>query len=281
MNRGTEPIDTMNAAETARLVERIEQHAWMEIFRQAPPDFAAAVRMRAEPIADGGLLVGGRVPGIMFNRALGVGLETAIAPETLDAIVQRFAEAGVRKYAVQPSPTILTDELHEALEARGFLRRDNWVKMVRGTEPAPAVATDLRVERVGPEQAVRFAVTACGGLGVPETMAPWLAAGVGRPGWRHYLAYDNDRPVGTGALYLRDDVAWLGIGSTLPAARRRGAQSAIMARRIDDAIALGCTIIETETREETAEHSNPSYRNMVRTGFRLAYARPNYIRTDP
>lgn len=278
MNKG---IETMNAAATAELAERIEQHAWTEIFLQAPPDFAAAMRLRAEPIADGGLLVGGRVPGIMFNRALGLGLDAPLTPEILDTIVRHFNDTGVRQYAVQPSPTILTDELHAALEARGLIRRDNWVKMLRGTEPVPEVATDLRVEQVGPEQAVRFAVTACGGLGAPETMAPWLAAGVGRPGWRHYLAYDGDRPVGTGALYLRDGVGWLGIGSTLPAARRRGAQSAIMARRIDDAVALGCTIIETETREETADHSNPSYRNMVRTGFRLAYARPNYIRKDP
>jgi len=52
-----------------------------------------------------------------------------------------------------------------------------------------------------------------------------------------------------------------------------------MTRRIADGIKLGCRHLATETGEETPEAPNPSYRNMIRTGFELVYARRNWIGT--
>jgi len=52
-----------------------------------------------------------------------------------------------------------------------------------------------------------------------------------------------------------------------------------MARRIADGIKLGCRHLVSETGEETPEEPNPSYRNMLRTGFELVYARRNWIGT--
>jgi len=58
----------------------------------------------------------------------------------------------------------------------------------------------------------------------------------GRKGWFLYLAMDGDMPVATGALYLSDAAgerfAELNFGSTLPDHRGRGAQSALIARRV-------------------------------------------------
>jgi len=42
-------------------------------------------------------------------------------------------------------------------------------------------------------------------------------------------------------------------------------------------MALGCKWFVTETGEETADEPNPSYHNMLRSGFELAYLRPNYV----
>lgn len=50
-----------------------------------------------------------------------------------------------------------------------------------------------------------------------------------------------------------------------------------MARRINDAIAAGCKLIGTETGDDTPDDPNPSYHNMLRTGFTLAYRRPNFL----
>ena len=67
--------------------------------------------------------------------------------------------------------------------------------------------------------------------------------------------------------------------ATLPPERGRGAQGALMARRMRDAAEMGCKWVITETGEETPDLPNPSYRNMVRLGFKLAYFRQNYIFT--
>jgi len=104
-----------------------------------------------------------------------------------------------------------------------------------------------------------------------------VGANVGREGWRHYVAWDGDQPVATGALFVKGKMGWLGFGTTLETHRQRGAQGAIMAQRIQDGIALGCTHLISEAVEDTPEQPNPSYHNMVRTSFKLAYLRTDYV----
>ncbi len=58
-------------------------------------------------------------------------------------------------------------------------------------------------------------------------------------------------PAAGGSLVLHGKTAWLGLASTLPEKRRRGAQGAIMAARI-------------------------GVHNMLRAGFSAAYVRANY-----
>jgi hypothetical protein len=76
---------------------------------------------------------------------------------------------------------------------------------------------------------------------------------------------------------VKGATGWVGFGATLPSHRKRGGQGAIMARRIAEGIDLGCKWLVTETGEDSPERPNPSYHNMLRTGFQLAYQRPNYI----
>jgi hypothetical protein len=51
-----------------------------------------------------------------------------------------------------------------------------------------------------------------------------------------------------------------------------------MVQRLRDGIEMGCEWFVTETDEDTVANPNPSYHNMLRTGFKLAYTRPNYMR---
>jgi hypothetical protein len=50
----------------------------------------------------------------------------------------------------------------------------------------------------------------------------------------------------------------------------------LLARRVADALAQGCRVIVTETGEDTADAPNPSFRNMMRTGFRTVHFRDNW-----
>ena len=268
---------TLSLEEIAHVVELGEGEAWADMFLAAPVDFAANLGLRVERVGSAIALITENIDFMLLNRVIGLGVLEPATETMVNDLVVLYRQAGLQNFAVQISPAAQPSALPDWLEARGLPRRDNWAKVYRGVEPPPEVSTDLRIDCVGPEHATAFAGVACAAFGMPDSLSAWFAATVGRSGWRHYLAWAGDTPVATGALYIRNDVGWLGVGSTLPSQRRRGAQGAIMAQRIRDGLELGCRWLVTETGEETPSQPNPSYHNMLRTGFELAYPRPNYI----
>jgi hypothetical protein len=178
---------------------------------------------------------------------------------------------------VQISPLAQPSHLPEWLVARGFTKERNWAKVYRGNDPAPSVTTDLRIELIGKELADAFADVALNVFELPQELRLLVNGTVGKPGWYHYLAFDGKQPVSAAAMFEKDDIGWLGFGCTLESHRKRGGQGAMFARRIQDGLLHGCKWFITETDEETPADPNPSYRNMLRTGFELAYMRYNYI----
>ncbi len=263
----------LTAPQLARLVEFGEAQAYADMFRHAPP----GLRLRVEPFGAAIALLAPDVPILLFNRVIGLGLDEPAAEATLDAAVELYRRAGIRNFGVQLSPAAQPADLPGWLQARGLAPASRWAKVYRPAEAPPESETSLLIELAGPEHAPAFARVACTAFGMPHFLQPWLMAGVGQPGWRHYLAFDGEQAVATGALFVRGEVGWLGVGGTLPSHRRRGGQQALMARRIEDALRLGCRWLITETGEDTPDNPNPSYRNMLRLGFILAYQRPNYV----
>ncbi|MBI5291576.1 MAG: hypothetical protein HY872_06850 [Chloroflexi bacterium] len=104
---------------------------------------------------------------------------------------------------------------------------------------------------------------------------------MGQPGWHHYLAFAGEKPASAAAMFVSGEVGWYGFAGTLKTYRKRGGQGALLARLIEDGRALGCQRFVAETGEDTPEDPNPSYRNMLRSGFQLAYLRRNYVHLSP
>ena len=151
-----------------------------------------------------------------------------------------------------------------------------WVKFERETRDPPRVEAALTIHEVGATQRDLFAATAVAGFGMPPPIAAWLREIVGRPGWSCYVSFADDEPAGAGALFIDEDAAWLGIGATKPAFRRRGGQSALIARRLGDAARRGARFAVTETGAPQPGEPAPSHRNILAAGFRAAYVRPNW-----
>jgi len=266
----------MNSPELAQVVEFGEAEAYADMVRASPPDVTKQLGLGVRRFESALASTFESADIMLFNRVIGLGLKEATTPETVQEIVRYYKARGLKNFAIQVSPNARPPELTQWLVAQGFVGGSNWAKMLRGNEAAPTIKTDLRIEEVGAEMAGAFAQVVVTVFGMPPNIGIWLAALLGRPAWHNYMAFEGDLPVATGSLYIKDEIGWLGIGSTLPTHRGRGAQGAIMARRIADGIANGCRWLVTETDEETPERPNPSYRNMVRTGFTRLYARPNY-----
>jgi hypothetical protein len=88
-----------------------------------------------------------------------------------------------------------------------------------------------------------------------------------------FLAELDGRPIATAALVVQDDVALLAGASTIPDGRRRGAQNALLAARLQYAAARACDVAMMG-----ALPGSGSQRNAERHGFRIAYTRIKWRR---
>jgi GNAT superfamily N-acetyltransferase len=267
-------LATITPQEIALLVETGEALAMMDAYGALAsyrPEMGASV----EEIDGAVCCVLKAVPSTMFNRVLKLGLDTPASEASLDLIRDIFAPHDL-PFAIQLSPLAGPNTLKGWLEERGYAITSNWVKFYRDVASPADIQTDLRIVLAGPADRELYGTVMAQGFGAPDVVRPWFEAPIGRPGWTHYLAYDGDTAVAGATMFAHGDSAELFGAATLEPHRGRGAQGALMVRRIRDAAELGCHWVVTETAEETGGERNPSFQNMVRTGFQVAYVRPNY-----
>ena len=105
-----------------------------------------------------------------------------------------------------------------------------------------------------------------------QTIWPDYLRTAGSEGFFHYMAFDGKRPVAIAALCMFEDIGYLTAAATAESHRRRGAQQALIAKRIERAEALGCAIEVSETLY-MLEHS---WRNLQRAGFQEVYEKEVY-----
>jgi GNAT superfamily N-acetyltransferase len=87
-------------------------------------------------------------------------------------------------------------------------------------------------------------------------------------GMTAFLAELDGRAIGTGAVGMYDGVAILAGASTIPDARKQGAQRALLETRLAYAAQHGCDLAMM-----AAAPGSASQRNAERQGFRIAYTR--------
>ena len=217
---------------------------------------------------------------LYFNRVMGLGLERPASPEDLAALKAFYAEHEIPNFRVHLSPAAKPQGFDAVLAGAGFATYTHYVKWVRDASPAKAVATDLRIGQAVPGESDSVDQVLIAAFGGRPQSVPLASVMIGRPYWHHYLVHDRGTLVATAAMYAREGFAWLGAAGTLASHRGRGAQGALIARRIDDARALGCHTITLETMPDLPEKPNPSYHNMERAGFQVAYRRPTWVFPD-
>lgn len=255
------------------IVEAVEAAGWSDLMRACPAELAAGLGISVTDEKGAATTIASRIPIALFNRSFG--WQT---PAAWTAALADHRTSGAADFFLQPPP--YGDPSFERWAiAAGLVKRSRWAKMIRGRDMPPEAQTSLRISDAGPQHAAAFAAAALGGFGMPPALTPWLVALAHRPGWRTYVGWDGDTPVSSAALRITADTAWCGLAATLPTHRGRGGQSALFARRIADALDAGCRLIVTETGEDTPQAPNPSYRNMIRAGFRLTHFRDNWAPT--
>ncbi|HEV8388441.1 MAG TPA: GNAT family N-acetyltransferase [Dongiaceae bacterium] len=273
--RSTDETEWIRQMMAIERLEQAEHDAWEDLYNACPAAVAAALGLAAERI-DGALYLQARqIPMTQFNRMSGLGLRAM--DKAVLAGLQRFREAGIAQAWFQVAPGPRQAEVEHQLQAAGLqLHARRWVKFWRPPEPAPHVTTELEVVPVDQKAAGAFADTVLAGFGMPPLLKPWLQALPGREGWHCFLALADGEPTAGAAMYVADRIGWLGMGATRPEHRRKGAQSALLAARIAAGLTLGVDGFTTETGRPHPGEAGPSFANIQRAGFRIAYDRPNW-----
>lgn len=211
-------------------------------------------------------------PGNVVNGSFGLGMAQPVEQEEIAALMAFFAERGAPA-KVDICPHADASLLRWLAEA-GFVVTDFETVLyqplpVSGMSTPPA-GVDVRVATSAEERALWGELEARGFTDDKPTPADFELAGAisKRSSAIPFIGYLGGEPVGTGMLNLIDGIAMFNGDSTLPSARGRGVQSAVLAERLRYAAAEGCDLGVIE-----ADAGGTSQRNQLRAGFRIAYTR--------
>jgi GNAT superfamily N-acetyltransferase len=203
-----------------------------------------------------------------FNRIYLCGTEAGLQPDGLDRLIELFAAADVKRFFVWLSPGPDMDAVRGWLKQRS-LTRVRWTgypTLCRSGHSPVQFKTDFEIREVSAAE-IEAARDQLG-----DTLWPEYARPAGKQGFFHYMAFDGNRPVAIAALCFFEDLGYLVAARTTETHRKRGAQQALIAKRVERAEQIGCATPVSETLT-MLEHS---LRNLQRAGFQELYEKEVY-----
>ncbi len=257
--------------------ELTEASVMADYVTSAPQELVDWFGVHTEQVGKATLLMAPGLADYYYNRVIGLGVGEETSEAQVDEIIERYYRSGVDQFYIHLAPGAKPDWLWEIFESRNLIANGSWVKLIRDTSTPPFIQTELHVDVIGPEYADAFAEIGVEVFGLPEILFPMLANTVGRPGWKHFMAFDGDYPAAAAAMYFHGDTAYLGFMGTRESHQRMGAQSALVTRRIFEAQQAGCKWVVSDTFEHNEDQPNRSLLNLQRLGFEIAYWRVNFV----
>lgn len=251
--------------------EAIEVKAFVSLYNVSPPRLKETERFGCLSL-DGGCAISlPSAPAIGLNRVLGLrhidDLEKACS-WMQGKTGNRFLQINLNAASV---------EIKDWMEAKGLAEHGpGWAKLVLDGAYNPEWDRSVPTRLVQPEEAGLFGSMMCEGFNFPPTLAALWASIVGAEGWSCFFALDGEVPVGTGAMYVSGEYAWLGGGTTTPGFRNRGVQKALIRSRVKYGHTHGVSTFAVETEVPTDDKPNISHENLRKLGFRHMFDRKNF-----
>ena len=218
-------------------------------------------------------------PGSPVNKLIGAGFDGPLSATVLAAIEADWQARGEPVRVELAS--LAAAGVAEQLAGRGYRLVGFENVLVRALAAVPAADPAIRIDQ---DEAAWLRVLVEGfaagdGTGVlvdvyaREAIEAVMRDVAGAAGFARYVAWLDGEAVGAATMRVDDGVALLCGAATLPAARRRGVQAALLAVRLGDARAAGC-----ELAAITTAPGSLSQRNAARQEFALAYVRAILVR---
>jgi len=209
-----------------------------------------------------------------------VGFTESPSADLIGEIVDHYRDRSVAGARFVLPPYAETAAWDDIARKYGLVAAGRGLKLAaRLPLDVPAGASGLRVARVEPADAERWSTAMWDIFGMAgEANIALMSATLHRPEFEAYACWDGDEIVATGLVRLHPDAAHLFSGATRPAYRGRGAQSALIAVRVEAAQRVGCPLVIAETGV-VDDGYNTSARNLIRVGFTPQYDRTIWMWT--
>jgi hypothetical protein len=220
--------------------------------------------------------------GSPLTQTFGLGMQARVTPALLDEVESFFASRGaVAMHEVCPLAGVETLGL---LVTRGYAPVEVSNVLVQGLDEMPVPpSVPLRARPIDRTlEAASF---------IDAWVAAWTAGVAGEePSFAHllrdlatmslgnrlmtsFVVEEKDAVIATGSMGVVGEIALLAGAGTIPSARGRGAQAALLSGRLAVARERGCRVAMM-----TAEAGSGSQRNAERRGFRVAYTRMKWAK---
>jgi GNAT superfamily N-acetyltransferase len=273
--------ETAVGPDLIRVVETSEAESLYHLIRITTAETRERMRLAVERIGGGVVVAAGNDSSGFWSRALSLGLHEPLTAEVIAAAVEFATAQEAPRLVFQVAPSLLPPDWADTVERFGLTPGRTWYKMVCPADGFINGTTDLRIARTTPADADKAAAALAIGFGfdLADTTGINGPALAGTAPFTGFAAWDADTIVGAAVMGIHDDCAQMYGAATLPDHRGRGAQSALLAARAAAAVDAGCRWLVVETYVPAEPGTNPSYNNMLRTGFRTLYERPAWVWT--
>ncbi|MBA2244922.1 MAG: GNAT family N-acetyltransferase [Gemmatimonadetes bacterium] len=271
MSDGAEEAYPLSDLALARRLERTEARsnaAFIEARARLQPESGA------EWIEVAGAYAMYEGAGSPLTQTFGLGLFDAVMDAEMEALEEFFLQRGAPVFhEVSPLADL---ELLALLSQRGYQPVEFTSVMfrpIRRDLRLPAASNErIRTRIIEPGEEKLWAQTAARGWSESAELTDFILEmgeiSAHATNALCFLAELEGEPVAAGSLNLWEGVALLAGASTIPGARKQGAQRALLESRLRYAAQQGCDLAMMGAHPGSA-----SQRNAERQGFRIAYTR--------
>jgi GNAT superfamily N-acetyltransferase len=216
-------------------------------------------------------------PASPLTQTFGLGLFEPFLERELDEVEDFFTNRGAATFHEVSS--FVAPETLNLLGVRGYSPIEASTVLIRSTATAPAADSGaITVRSIRAEEAPTWCrIAAQGWASESAELGSFLeslgAVMVQARGVACFLAELDREPIAAAAMHVTNGTALLAGAATIPSARRRGAQLALLDARLAFASARGIDLAMVVTQPGSA-----SQRNAERQGFRPVYTRAKWQR---
>jgi GNAT superfamily N-acetyltransferase len=210
------------------------------------------------------------MPWPLFNAVKGI---TAEHLEMLEEIVDYY-RSRQRSFQIEidpsgSSPILLKKMAELGLHQHGF---QSVLYGLPSAQPVQLPENVTVIEVMDEEHFDTYAEVHCLASGMSlDAKGHFINNNIGllhRAGWKLFLSYYEDQAAAVAAMHIHGKIASCALAATLPDFRRRGLQSALLQKRMDEAHVAGCELVSGQ-----AAYASSSQHNMERAGMRIAWTR--------